>query len=86
MKEELKPCPFCGKANPSLWQSGGYWKIKCVNGCTISISGYYNKEGAIQAWNNRPAEETTVNGARISTLMKEIQDDHFLPIPTGYSE
>ena len=30
--------------------SGGYWKIKCVNGCTISISGYYNKEGAIQAY------------------------------------
>lgn len=62
MSEELKACPFCGKEKPRLWQSGGYWKIKCVDGCSISIIGYWKKEGAIAAWNRRLGEsdaETT---------------------------
>jgi len=53
-KTGLLPCPFCGQEKPSLWQSGGYWKIKCVDGCSISISGYFEKSGAIKAWNRRP--------------------------------
>jgi len=57
VKDELKPCPFCGQEKPSLWQAGGYWKVKCVDGCSLSITGYMNKAGAIAAWNRRPAEK-----------------------------
>ncbi len=60
---DLKPCPFCGQELPKLWQSGGYWKVKCVDGCSIAISGYLNKEGAINAWNKRPQQD-----ARIANL------------------
>ena len=57
MKDELKPCPFCGQEKPSLWPAGGYWKVKCVDGCSLSITGYMNKAAAITAWNRRPAEQ-----------------------------
>lgn len=54
MPEQMLPCPFCGQPNPSVYQSGGYWKVKCVDGCSIAISGYIKKESAIGAWNRRP--------------------------------
>jgi hypothetical protein len=54
MNEELKPCPFCGREKPSIYQSGGYWKVKCIDGCSLSISGYDKKLGAVMAWNRRP--------------------------------
>lgn len=61
MSEELKPCPFCGDKKPVIYQSGGYWKIKCVNGCSLAISGYNSKQGASDAWNRRPSGEDALH-------------------------
>lgn len=57
MLEQALPCPFCGQPNPRVYQSGGYWKVKCVDGCSLSISGYVKKASALEAWNRRPGSD-----------------------------
>jgi hypothetical protein len=55
MPEQALPCPFCGQPNPSVYQAGGYWKIKCVDGCQITINGSVKKPSVLTAWNRRPS-------------------------------
>jgi len=62
-KEELKPCPFCGKG--ARLQEGfdqtneePYWYVVCNNErCTVApLTRYWdseNKRKAINAWNTR---------------------------------
>ncbi len=50
---EPLPCPFCGKVNPRIFQSGGYWKIKC-EGCKAALVGFILRADAILTWNRRP--------------------------------
>lgn len=52
----LLPCPFCGQPDPRLYQSGGYWKIKCVDGCSITINGSSNRASVVDVWNRRPVD------------------------------
>jgi hypothetical protein len=55
-KQEALPCPFCGTPKPSVYQAGGYWKIKCVDGCSITINGSSSRASVVGAWNRRPAD------------------------------
>lgn len=57
MANELLPCPFCGTEAPVLFQVGGFWRIKCLNGCSILITGYNDKHTTIDAWNRRPTQK-----------------------------
>lgn len=52
----LLPCPFCGAPGAKLVPGGGYWKIKCD--CGITISGYQKASEAVAMWNHRPMPET----------------------------
>lgn len=49
---ELKPCPFCGKSGAQVVPGGGYHKVKCP--CGITVSGYTTARQAIEVWNQRP--------------------------------
>lgn len=59
---ELLPCPFCGAPGAKLVPGGGYWKIKCD--CGITVSGYATGKNAVTAWNRRP----TLRAGDLATL------------------
>lgn len=72
----LKPCPFCGTENPTVWELPKtlLWAVKCVNGCAAMIDGYTTKESAIEHWNMRPAsdlEAVTAELDLIASLLTE---------------
>ena len=60
MKEELKPCPFCGKnkirisyhESDAFVEIVGWWYAECRY-CKASLDRK-TKNGAIKAWNRRP--------------------------------
>jgi Lar family restriction alleviation protein len=54
MKEELKPCPFCGcEASREFFSTGGNgWSIFC-DGCHASSATCDLKADAERAWNTR---------------------------------
>lgn len=49
----LLPCPFCENETPRIFQSGGYWKIKC-DACQVALVGFVLRADAITRWNRRP--------------------------------
>ena len=56
MKEELKPCPFCGR-EAFLWGNKGSYKIIC-KGCSCSVpfrtySFITDRDEVINKWNER---------------------------------
>lgn len=53
-KEDLKPCPFCGSENVSVYKSNvvDVWHVTC-NRCGCKIDSYMNREIAISSWNSR---------------------------------
>lgn len=61
MKEEIKPCPFCGK-EPEVQQDENFfgmteWWIACLNfDCpvdNVTTGSFAIKQKAINAWNKR---------------------------------
>jgi len=56
MSEELKPC-LCGN-NVSIHSYYGnvWYKVKCK--CGIRNKAYKSRQDAINAWNNRPIEDS----------------------------
>jgi len=67
--DETKQCPFCGTPKPSVSKTDGCWQIKCVDGCSVVIGGYYDKAKMIQQWNNRP---DNTHGTEIERLRAEL--------------
>lgn len=63
MADQVLPCPFCAHTAPRIFQSGGYWKVKCA-GCGIAISGFPQKAIALEMWNRRP-EPMKISGFSI---------------------
>lgn len=60
MKNELKPCPFCGcEAVAIVDKNSNYHGVTCMN-CTARIFGYSTKELSVNAWNKRKPQ-TVVN-------------------------
>lgn len=49
---ELKPCPFCGSTNWSLWYDGAYYCVACVD-CEAQGSKGKTRDEAVEAWNKR---------------------------------
>lgn len=57
MMEDIKSCPFCGRAGEAISEGNKYWYVACTNsscpmGC-VSTYTYDNLEQAIKAWNTR---------------------------------
>lgn len=65
---ELMPCPFCGAAGAKTVPGGGYWKIKCD--CGITVSGYSTRKDAVFAWNKRPDDDNS-NQVRLTPMYVE---------------
>jgi len=73
----LLPCPFCGREKPSLSRFGGLWRVKCVDGCSVVIGDYYERQGAVAAWNRRPQTESIASAKRaISTVLDGLIHEH----------
>ena len=56
---ELKPCPFCGDNEATLWKqypADRPWHILC--GCGGRVGYFVTKEEAIEAWNRRAEDGT----------------------------
>ena len=59
--EELKPCPFCGEPDPTIYEdiepcgTGKYnVQIYCSNqNCSLDFGWHESEEEAIEAWNTR---------------------------------
>jgi len=64
MKEELKPCPFCGgvpiykEYNNNIWGRGKWWYLECDNDDCLDVfsAGYNTKKEAAKHWNTRHGE------------------------------
>ena len=53
MRDELKPCPFCGgEAEITKWHEGYFAECKKQH-CGGTIGAYKTEEEAIEAWNKR---------------------------------
>jgi Lar family restriction alleviation protein len=67
MKEELKPCPFCGKKAKlhRLFGLPKFWKVSCKNFyCAGMTKCYREKQLAIAAWNKRVTIENKREGEK----------------------
>lgn len=54
-KQELQPCPFCGKKELDYeFSSSGFHTIECAN-CLAEVTGLTRERASI-AWNTRPIE------------------------------
>jgi restriction alleviation protein Lar len=49
----LKPCPFCGKANPTLSETFTLWKVECTNRNCYARANGRTAFRARQNWNRR---------------------------------
>ena len=58
MKEELKPCPFCGGKAELYARSFNDVNVICGN-CSCVMGTYGTKEKAIEAWNKRVPQTWT---------------------------
>lgn len=62
MSDELKPCPFCGCSDVSMYTNGTdvddySYVVECDGcGCTLD-TGFESEERAIEEWNRRKEPE-----------------------------
>ena len=52
--EELKPCPFCGADDISVWDKSRYDVCVRCNNCYCKTGWYSTIDDAVTAWNTRP--------------------------------
>ena len=60
-RDELKPCPFCGRKAILRHDSSGFY-AKCGNSmCSVMPTTWYfdEEEKVIEAWNRRANDDTT---------------------------
>jgi len=78
---ELKPCPFCGECNASAYKAKpdsifDTWGVWCD--CGAKITGYDEKQEAIDAWNTRTeSKEITSLKSELAALKER---DRWIPI------
>lgn len=74
MTEKLKPCPFCGSVESSLFMLGDSQKqVVCsINaaGCGASSGWHDKKKRAIAAWNTR-ADQSAIDAAVKAAVLAE---------------
>jgi Lar family restriction alleviation protein len=66
----IKPCPFCGDADPAIDETGpDVWAV-CCNGCG-AIGPGQDDDGsatvgmkAIELWNRRPSGESQIGNSK----------------------
>lgn len=61
---ELKPCPFCGEANPKMRVATDprdltdFFYVECANDLCAARMGYARKrDWAVKRWNRRVSDE-----------------------------
>ena len=52
MKNELKPCPFCGSTEIKVDDDQGFYFVYCDQ-CVCETAKYVTEDKAIEAWNRR---------------------------------
>jgi Lar family restriction alleviation protein len=60
MKDNLKPCPFCGENKLGIYEKDGKYRVICINpSCHIPNTTYYQntKQQAKEYWNRRVNNE-----------------------------
>lgn len=95
--EQIAPCPMCGRTDtlfvePDERGSGGQWvgpiHVGCCQneGCGLILCRE-DKDEAIAAWNNRPAQAELVSALeRIDKMMRELRAIKSRPIAnSGFS-
>ena len=54
---KLKPCPFCAKKKPEIFQDDDYrFFMRCPK-CKMETKTYKTKEKCIKNWNTRKGEK-----------------------------
>jgi len=70
MKEQLKPCPFCGKNNLKITQDNAiepiFFFVICIL-CECEGPSRDTKKDAATKWNNRPFEKDMPTQEECST-------------------
>ena len=66
MTEKMKPCPFCGGEGEVMEcfdvpSQDTYYVAKCYGGCCNMNSMYYERQEAIDDWNNRAPQDKRNN-------------------------
>ncbi len=59
MKNELKPCPFCGSKDVQNVPFFDCFRVICRN-CEVKTGIYSTKNNAAKEWNRRTNNEKTV--------------------------
>ena len=72
MKQEIKPCPFCGgEAVLIMVQTCGY--VRCIK--CLATSTFDRKQEVIDAWNKRTIYAGTVGGEIVKYTLKELENE-----------
>jgi len=56
MREELKPCPFCGSSNVRFYERRGAYQAACMD-CEARAQYAYSRKEAVSNWNRRAGNE-----------------------------
>lgn len=71
---ELKPCPFCGETDISVFNRGSYWHVHCLNSeCCAFLSDRKTREIAVEDWNRRAGDCGTVEAVKLEQRIKELE-------------
>ena len=77
MKEEYKPCPFCGSTNiAKVLLPGFMWIVGC-NDCGCRTSEHIRSSEAVRSWNTRPDPEDEVRS--VAEIINEMAEQGSMP-------
>ena len=64
---EIKPCPFCGNEEPSIWNYGTYSQV-CCGMCDAQGPAKNDVEEAVEKWNEVPRPEPVTTASESAPL------------------